>query len=319
MSGTKFPTDLDTAADLPDISASDLEDAAGKEHDVMHTRLHEAVIALETKVGKDNSQDTSSFDYRINALEQGGGGGGGASVETILQKIAKPDALIDPHWSSVVSLCLHDNKSGYSAIEDAVSGITWLKGVLSNTETGLWKYPAFVNNFGRSAIYLEAGAYSNHSNSLVLGLNDFTVEFFVSPVFEKSDQYGRLFMMGANSNNGGLWLVRNFSSSMIMLQGYDNNNYFNIIAPSGGMANEQTVHIALTRQGDVWRLFQNGNKIAEGTTNYIISADNIVIGANGSSGGERLAGLYSNFRLTKGVARYTESFVPPVGPFQAEL
>lgn len=63
---TNFPTSLDTSTQLPDIAASDDMNATGKEHDVIHTNVNDAVIALQTKVGIDGSADTTSLDYKIN-------------------------------------------------------------------------------------------------------------------------------------------------------------------------------------------------------------------------------------------------------------
>ena len=47
------------------------------EHDVQHTRLNQAVIQLQKKVGKDQSEDQTSLDWRVKNLEDNGGGGSG--------------------------------------------------------------------------------------------------------------------------------------------------------------------------------------------------------------------------------------------------
>lgn len=76
---TNYPTALDTTANLPPIAATDNEDDTGKEHDVQHSNLNAAMIAVQTKVGADSSTDTSSLDYRVAALEARPSGGGGGS------------------------------------------------------------------------------------------------------------------------------------------------------------------------------------------------------------------------------------------------
>jgi len=77
---TNFPTSLDTTTNLPPIAATDLENDTGKEHDVQHSNLNAAVIAIETKLGVNGSAVTTSIDYRVAQLEArpvGGGGSGG--------------------------------------------------------------------------------------------------------------------------------------------------------------------------------------------------------------------------------------------------
>ena len=74
---TKFPASLDTELDLPDISLLDMMDAEGIEHDVQHTLLNQAVVELQKKVGKDNSEDEASLDFRVKNLEENGTGGAG--------------------------------------------------------------------------------------------------------------------------------------------------------------------------------------------------------------------------------------------------
>lgn len=59
---TDFPGKVDST-NLPDIYSTDYEDTLGKEHDVMHSNVHDAVRALESKVGISNSGDPTSLDY----------------------------------------------------------------------------------------------------------------------------------------------------------------------------------------------------------------------------------------------------------------
>lgn len=61
-----FPVSLDT---LPTIASTDLEDDAGIEHDIVHTDLAEAVMALQVKLGIDDDTDAASMDYRVQRLE----------------------------------------------------------------------------------------------------------------------------------------------------------------------------------------------------------------------------------------------------------
>ncbi len=75
---TNFPGALDTTANLPPIGPDDGEDEAGKEHDVQHTSLNAAMLAVQAKVGADNSDDPNSIDYRMKRVQTTGVSLGGA-------------------------------------------------------------------------------------------------------------------------------------------------------------------------------------------------------------------------------------------------
>lgn len=57
----QFPTSLDS---LNNPTATTQEDAVGYEHDVQHSDANDAIEALESKVGADNSAVTTSLDYK---------------------------------------------------------------------------------------------------------------------------------------------------------------------------------------------------------------------------------------------------------------
>lgn len=71
---TNFPTSLDTFPTAADLSDDTL---ATKPHSTTHGNLGDAVLAVQTKVGVDNSGVTSTFDYRIRAIENGRGAANG--------------------------------------------------------------------------------------------------------------------------------------------------------------------------------------------------------------------------------------------------
>lgn len=55
-----FPTGID---DLPKPAATTTRDAAGYEHDYLHSGVSVAINAIETKVGISGSRNESSLDY----------------------------------------------------------------------------------------------------------------------------------------------------------------------------------------------------------------------------------------------------------------
>ena len=68
LGNTLFPGALDTATELPTPISTTQEDAVGFEHDLVHEGSSEAVLAVEAKVGADDSAVTTSIDFMLRRL-----------------------------------------------------------------------------------------------------------------------------------------------------------------------------------------------------------------------------------------------------------
>lgn len=98
---TKYPEGLDTANDLPDIGASDRMNAPGMEHHAQHTRLNQAVVALQKKVGENNSADVDSHEFRIIKLEESPSGGAGLTLADAGEVVGGGGEMILPDRPAV--------------------------------------------------------------------------------------------------------------------------------------------------------------------------------------------------------------------------
>jgi hypothetical protein len=77
------------------------------------------------------------------------------------------------------------------------------------------------------------------------------------------------------------------------------------------LATGQWYHIALARIGGTVRYFINGIQGASATmTTNLLSAANPYIGSNYVPDAY-VNGYMDDFRVTKGIARYTQNFIPP--------
>ena len=79
-------------------------------------------------------------------------------------------------------------------------------------------------------------------------------------------------------------------------------------------------HIAWVRNGADFSVYVNGVKNTMTTTlsgSVYTDASALIIGATGTTGAYILSmnGYVDDFRITKGIARYTAAFTPPTGPF----
>ena len=71
-------------------------------------------------------------------------------------------------------------------------------------------------------------------------------------------------------------------------------------------------HIAFVRHGTTWTLYLNGKSVAEALGVNITLPAPTVVGSLGafSTGSWFFNGFIDKFRVTKGVARYTQGFIP---------
>lgn len=90
------------------------------------------------------------------------------------------------------------------------------------------------------------------------------------------------------------------------------------IEPTTSMNNGNWNHVAITRSSNTVRMFLNGTQVGTYTTSYIFWDSTTALLLGGfytGSFGEDIDGYVDEFRVTKGVARYTANFTPPSAPF----
>lgn len=202
---------------------------------------------------------------------------------------------LDPHWDKVVSLLHFDGD-----FVDQTGKVWEPTGVPSTTSVN----PAF----GSGSVEKRGGTgylVTGHSDDFIFP-DDFTIEAWIltdaGAVHTMLTQY-------VNSGNELLPLYLDSASSGRVFW-KSSNAITGLVLPVG-----EWFHYALTRESGVLRAFVNGVLKGSATRN----------GTVGVAGGVRLLGEqvgYSGwrgqldeFRITKGVARYTANFDPPTEPF----
>lgn len=218
----------------------------------------------------------------------------------------------DPYWANVVSLLHFDGADGSTTFTD-VKGLTWTLVGNARLDTSRVKY-------GSAALLLDgSGDYAWASNpTLNLGGGDYTVEgwayydatsfsrhFFIFSTFSSQGQ-GRVFVN--IDPNGNLSYGEQGPYGSPNLGGTTTTN-----APF-----QTWFHWAAVRSGTTMRLFKDGVKIGEWTSQpvYNFFAEHFRVGRL-DSGAYELGWLGSvdELRVTKGVARYSADFTPPAAPF----
>lgn len=216
----------------------------------------------------------------------------------------------DPYFSSVTLLMHCDGTNGGTTFTDN-----------SNTAHSMTAAGGAITSstqfkFGNASLRTRnAGDQVTCSNTdFDFGTGDFTVEcwYYYDAIFTPNA------LGGIFSNSG----TRNFFAGF----GTSNNNliFYGSGGPTDttGWAHGMTggwYFLAWVRNGSNRTIYVNGTSIGTasdvGSSNFSPSAGTAYIGSSPASGTPTISGFADEFRVTKGVARYTANFTPPSSPF----
>ena len=219
------------------------------------------------------------------------------------QFAAAPVGPTDPDFANV-SLLLHgDGTNGSTNILDS--------SLSSKTVTafGNAQISTAQSKFGGASIAFDGSGDSLSSPSSVdfdFGLDDFTLELWV--------RFNGVGFQQIIASRYQIWtsavqfyLILNSASKINCWMG---NGVPLAFSSTSTFAANTWYHIAITRFSNTTRLFVNGQQEASSSvTASLTSTQPLVIG------GGSLNGYIDDFRITKGVARYTANFTPPTAPF----
>lgn len=211
----------------------------------------------------------------------------------------------DPYFSSVVSLN-HFDGPGSTTFVDVIPARTWTRTgtlvVISNTQSMFGGYS--LSTSATSGNYL----LSDSSADFAFGTADFTIEYWHRTPSSFPSSY---FLTD--------WRDAGNQAKPLIFYSSGNLRYYVLgairITSSVAVSTSTWYHIAISRVSGTTRMFVNGADAGSwaDATNYITSRCAInTPGDTLSAGG--VAGFIDEFRVTKGVGRYSSAFTP-AGPF----
>jgi hypothetical protein len=170
---------------------------------------------------------------------------------------------------------------------------------------------------GGSMFFDGAGDYLTipSTQNVAFGTNDFTIELWA---FLTDVQYKGIFQ--SSSNPGGLSTDRTTGVG-ISLSGSQASGLISVTvgntifqSPANTITSQSWYHIAVTRSSGFVRLFLNGILQSSGAASANCSGTYAVIGGEYSENFLYM-GYIQDLRITKGYARYTTNFAPPLSAF----
>jgi hypothetical protein len=214
--------------------------------------------------------------------------------------------------------------SGTSLLLNATnSGIYDSTGKNDLTTVGDARTSTAVIKYGSSSMYFDGtGDYLNcgYSPQFDFGTGDFTVECWVY-----TTSYATAQGLFESRVQADVVEANRLMLSILVTSGYPQlynaSNDVAVISTIAIPLNTWT-HVAFTRNSGTARVFVNGQVGATNvsfTTNFLVNK--LIIGAmiQSSGGGvynrNFFNGYIDDYRITKGIARYTTTFTPPTAPF----
>jgi YD repeat-containing protein len=221
-----------------------------------------------------------------------------------------------PGIDSYTKLALHmDGSDGSTTFTDSSSSLK------SVTAYGNAQVSTAQSKFGGAS-----GLFDGNGDYLVVpdfddwawpNGTDFTVDFWVR--LDALPSSGSLFMVATQYvDTTHLWDL------FLWNDGGTYKWYFGspgtvVIAPAASLASGQWYHVALTRTGATYRWFQDGQQCGTNITDTYDMANysgSLYIGRYGTNSSPYyLNGRLDEFRVSKGIARWTGNFTPPTGPY----
>lgn len=204
---------------------------------------------------------------------------------------------VDPNFSSV-SLLLHGNST---PITDSSTNNTKTITVAGNVTIN-----SDIKKFGASSIYFNGAdanrCRTNSSLDFAYGTGNFTIE-------------GWFYFLAASSNMR-LW-QHSGEADNVDLASSNRIAYYNgssqTFSSNNAITENTWTHIALVRNSGTATLYVNGSSVlSTASTPNTTNAQDIGVGGQQN---DNLNGYVDDFRVTKGVARYTSNFTPPILPF----
>ena len=182
---------------------------------------------------------------------------------------------------------------------------------------------ASIKKFGTHSAYFDGTTdrlIVQHRGDLNLQNHDFTIEgwFYLA---DASEPIRLVYSTGGTGTRSG-WLIY-ATNTAFQFWASSVTNAWNIASGSslGARTNSAWVHLAVTREGNTFRCFQNGTQTStftSGKSLYTDPGEEIAIGGWAGGGNvQYLNGYIDDLRIIKGKAIYTEAFTPPteaVGP-----
>lgn len=223
--------------------------------------------------------------------------------------VGVPPGYGDEYWDDVSLLIRGDTLTD-------LSGNNTLTNNGATVDPGTYKFST-----NGSLLFDGSNDYINAANTDLLDLagGDWTIEAWVY-LPDLSPNYQMISCAGGptlafNNTDGLAWQF--YIRTTDIHFSYNTASSYATVTGTHNMSTSTWYHVAVSRNGSTFRLFVDGSQVASatGTPSAPSSIDRTFIGIGNNTVNDPYKGNIENFRITKGVARYTSNFTPPTANF----
>lgn len=219
----------------------------------------------------------------------------------------------DPFFQSVYLLLHFDGANGSTTFTDSSSAARVVTAAVNA------RINTAVSKFDGSAVIFDGASVSDQLTFTdpALGTGNFTIEFWMKS--NCSVQYAQIIGNEFSTNQGYTFLINNNSPTGGQITVYSLQANLVVQTSTGDWTDDNWHHIALVRSGTSFTLYTDGSANGTGTSSDSFNGSSLAyIGRNNvyASPSRNFTGYLDEFRITKGVARYTSNFTPPTVSFQ---
>lgn len=212
-----------------------------------------------------------------------------------------PIPACDPYWNNVTSLLHFNGADGSTTIVDQ-KGLSWSQSsdlVVLDTEFkkyGTSSAMAMTPSPGGNRLALSSNV------AFGFGTGDFTIEFWVKPDVSSTFSYATIIQLNNGVFNHAIYF--NGGNSFIFRFGTEDQT-------KTGIIDGQWYHIAVVRTYGVTKCFVDGEQVGSNVPNNENYGSSLPCYLFATlQGGNYFRGWMDEFRVTKGVGRYTSNFTP---------